>query len=138
MGDTGHVLEAVEQRTIENIGRRLRGVLLAWQAVAGGDEMIGAIAEISVAHLLEAAQQQAGGGDKNNRDCNLRDDQAGAETRVAAAGGAGASSFFKSVVHAGADGSESGQQAAEDAGEDSECEREGDDAPVETDIGNEW
>ena len=72
----------------------LRGVLLAWQAVAGGDEVIGTIAEIGVAHLFEAAQQQAGCGDKNNRDRDFRDDEAGAETRMTAAGGTGASALL--------------------------------------------
>ena len=100
--------------------------------------MVGAEAEVDLAHAFEAAQQEAGGGEKDHGDGDLGDDKGGAEAGVAAAGGSGASTLLEGVVEAGVGGGEGGGEAAEDAGQDGESESEGDDLPVETDFADAW
>ena len=78
----------------------LRGVLLLRQAVRGGERVIGAEAQVDGAHLLKAAQQQAGGGKQHQGHRELGDHQGRAQARMAAARGARASAFFQSVVDA--------------------------------------
>ncbi len=135
--DAGQRAEAAEEILIELVDGGLRCVLLVGQAVVGDEGVVGVVAEAGLAHFLKAAQQEAGGGKKDEGDGDLGDDEAGAEARVSGAGGAGASAFFEGVVEAGAHGGEGGGDSADDAGDDAEGEGEDSDLPVERDVGDE-
>ena len=75
--------------------------------------MIGAEAEIDRAQLLKAAQQQAGGSEQHQRHREFCDHQCRAQARMAAAGSAGASTFFQRFVHVGARGGKGRNQPAQ-------------------------
>ncbi len=61
--DAGEGLEATAQLEVEGVDRSLVGVLLLREAVAGDEGVVGPVAEIDLAHLFEAAEEQAGGGE---------------------------------------------------------------------------
>ena len=105
--DAGQLAQLLKQPVVEGIDLGLCGVLLLRQRVGGGGDVVGAKAEIGLAHIAEAAQQQAGSGEQDERDGDLRDHQRGAQARVAAAGRAAASAFFQRGVDVGAEGGES-------------------------------
>jgi hypothetical protein len=61
-------------------------ILLARQAVVGGQHMIGAQAQIDGAHLFKAAQQETGSRQQHQGYGEFGDHQEGTQARVAAAG----------------------------------------------------
>ena len=130
-------LQAADEFLIELIDGGLGAVLLAGQAVGRDNGVIGTIAEVGLAHFFKTAQEKAGGGEEDEGYGDFGDDKAGAEARVACAGGAGAAAFFQRVVDAGANGGEGRRDAADDTGDDGEAEGEGGNDPVEADVADE-
>ena len=75
------------QEIVAEVGHlRLRGVLLRWKGVVRHQQVLSWIAEIDIAQLLKAAQQQAGCGEEDESDGNLCDDEDGAEARMSSFG----------------------------------------------------
>ena len=91
-------------------------------------------AEIDLAHLLEAAQQEARCGEQDQRNRYLRHDQGGAEARVPTTAGAGAAALFQGVIDAGANGGKGRGQTTDRAGEKGQSEGEGDHDPIHADL----
>ena len=109
----GQLLYAAHQLAVEFIDGSLGCILLQRQIVRGGQRVVGLKTEIHLAHLLETAQQQAGGRQQDQGDRDLCNDQRRTKPGVASAGGAGASAFLENVVHVGPDGGKGRRQSAD-------------------------
>src|SRR6516165_4870176 len=136
-GHTGQTLDTAEEILIETVDSGLGAVLLGREIVSSSERVVGTVAEVGFAHLLEAAQQQARGGQQNDGDGDLHDDKSGAEAGMAGARGAGAAAFLQRLIDVGANGGEGRSDAAEETGDDRQREGKGGNARVEADTGDE-
>ena len=133
--DTGNGVEALSafEGELGDGGSFLKAI--AGEGHLHGEDVVGIEAGIDVAERDEGADEQRGADEEDEGEGDFADDQQGAHLALAESGAGAVAAFLQGGVEVGARGTDGGEEAEEDAGEERDGEGEEEDAPVEGDGG---
>ena len=128
---SGNLLDPIEDLLVK-IPRRIGlGVLRARQTIFQGEQVLRLEPDVGLEQFAEAANQQAGRDQEQDRERDLRDDESAAHPIPARAAAAAASAFFQSGLQLRARQLQRRHETEQPAGDDREREREEKDAGVD-------